>query len=274
MTFLQALILGIVQGLTEFLPVSSSGHLLLVPTLFGWEEQPLAFDVALHAGTTFAVVIYFFGDWRVLVRESLRDLRRCGLRLSHWGPYGRLTLLIALGTIPAVVAGLAVGNLEERLRTPGVVAATLALVALYMAAAERWARHEEQPGMEGITWRTALTVGAAQACALVPGVSRSGSTIATGMFAGLSRAAAARFSFLLATPVTVAALVKELPEIRDAGAQGVSAAEIAIGILASLVVGVIAIRFLLRYLATGSLYPFVIYRLALAAIVVVALVVR
>jgi len=272
MTVWQALILGIVQGITEFLPISSSGHLLLIPELFGWEEQPLSFDVALHVGTALAVITYFWEDWWLLIRESLGDLRRHGLRLGRWGPYGHLMLLIALGTVPAVIVGLGLASLEERLRTPGVVAAMLVLVGGYMAAAERWASHPDKPDLEQIRWPGALVVGVAQACALVPGVSRSGSTIATGMFAGLSRAAAARFSFLLATPVTVAAMFKELPELQHAGEQGITGLEIAVGVVASFVVGVGAIRFLLRYLAARSLYPFVVYRVALAIVVVVVLV--
>lgn len=269
MTPLHALILGIVQGLTEFLPISSSGHLLLVPEFFGWEEQPLAFDVALHLGTLTAILLYFHRDWWTLLHEGWRDFRLHGTRLRRWGPHGRLLLLIGAGTVPAVLAGLFLANLEERLRTPGVVAAMLVLVGAYMAAAERWAPRPDAAGMEHLTLVRVLIVGLAQACALVPGVSRSGSTIATGMFTGLSRPVAARFSFLLATPVTMAAAVKELPELRHAAEQGISGFEIGIGIAASLIVGLAAIAFLLRYLATRPLYLFVWYRLALAAVVLI-----
>jgi undecaprenyl-diphosphatase len=261
----------LVQGLTEFLPVSSSGHLLLIPELLGWSEQPLAFDVALHIGTTLAVVAYFWHDWWILIRAAFADVRCHGPRVLRWGPYGRLALLIGVGTVPAVIAGLLLSDLESRLRTPGVVAAMLVLVGGYMAAAERWARGHTTPELDRLTWAGAVLVGIAQACALIPGVSRSGSTIATGMFCGLGRAAAARFSFLMATPVTVAAMVKELPNLRHAEAQGITSVEIGAGILASLVVGVIAIRFLLRYLAARSLYPFVLYRLGLALVVLIVL---
>jgi len=271
MTVWQALILGIVQGITEFFPISSSGHLLLVPELFGWEEQPLAFDVALHAGTAAAILAYFHRDWWTLIRESWCDLRRHGARIGEWGPYGHLMLLLAVGTVPAVIVGLGIADLEEQLRTPAVVATMLILVGGYMAAAERWASKNREPGLERLRWPGAILVGVAQACALVPGVSRSGSTIATGMFIGLDRSTAARFSFLLATPVTVAALAKELPNLQGATQQGISGLEIAVGIITSLVVGLAAIRFLLRYLSVGSLYPFVLYRLVLAAIVLVVL---
>jgi undecaprenyl-diphosphatase len=267
MTIWQALILGIVQGITEFFPISSSGHLLLIPELFGWQEQPLAFDVALHAGTAIAILAYFHRDWWDLIRESFCDFRQHRLRIKEWGPYGHLMLLLTAGTVPAVIVGLSISNLEERLRTPGVVATMLILVGLYMAAAERWSRPNSEAGVERLTLVGSIIVGIAQACALIPGVSRSGSTIATGMFIGLDRSTAARFSFLLATPVTVAALAKELPNLRGAAEQGISGMEIAVGIVTSLVVGLAAIRFLLRYLTVGSLYPFVIYRIALAIVV-------
>ena len=271
MTPLHALILGIVQGLTEFLPISSSGHLLLIPHLFGWPEQPLAFDVALHTGTLLAVVTYFHRDWWTLLGETARDLRHYGGCLRCWGPHARLMLLIGVGTVPAVVAGAALGAVEPHLRAPGVVVAMLVVGAGLMAAAERFAvrRMGGSSGLERLTPPRALLVGVAQALALVPGVSRSGATIATGMFAGLSRATAARFSFLLATPVTCAAAVKEAPALRHAAAQGISAAEIGIGVGASLIVGLAAIAFLLRYLAARPLYVFVWYRLALAAAVLV-----
>jgi undecaprenyl-diphosphatase len=267
MTIWQALILGIVQGITEFFPISSSGHLLLVPEIFGWQEQPLAFDVALHAGTAAAILMFFHRDWWFLIRESVCDARLHHAHITRWGPYGRLMLLLAAGTIPAVIVGLSIADLEETLRTPGVVATMLILVGLYMAAAELWSRPNKEPGLERLTLTGSLVVGIAQACALIPGVSRSGSTIATGMFIGLDRSTAARFSFLLATPVTIAALFKELPNLQGAAEQGISTAAIVVGIVTSFVVGLAAIRFLLRYLTSGSLYPFVIYRIALAALV-------
>lgn len=271
MTIWQALILGIVQGITEFFPISSSGHLLLVSEILGWQEQPLAFDVALHAGTAAAILMFFHRDWWFLFRESSCDIRQYGARITQWGPYGRLMLLLAAGTVPAVVVGLSIADLEERLRSPGVVAAMLILVGLYMAAAERWSRPNKEHGLERLTLPGSLVVGLAQAYALIPGVSRSGSTIATGMFVGLDRPTAARFSFLLATPVIIAALVKELPNLQGAAEQGISTAAIVVGIVTSFVVGLAAIRFLLRYLTNGSLYPFVIYRIALAVVVLLVL---
>ena len=272
MTLLQALVLGIVQGLTEFLPISSSGHLVLLPHLFDWEEQPLAFDVALHIGTLLAIVLYFQRDWWVLIRETAADVRRAGGRVRRWGPHGQLLLLIGAGSVPAVIVGLLLADAEGRLRTPGVVAAMLALGGGFMAAAERWAPRPEASGLERLTPVRAVLIGVAQACALVPGVSRSGATIAAGMFAGFGRATAARFSFLLATPITLAAAVKEVPELRHAADQGISGLEIGAGIAASLAVGLCAIAFLLRYLAARPLYLFVWYRVALAAAIALRLV--
>jgi undecaprenyl-diphosphatase len=268
MSPLQALVLGVVQGATEFLPISSSGHLLVVPYLLGWDEHPLAFDVALHIGTLLAVLIYFRRDWFELLRATLQDLARHRARLRDWSTQGRLTLLIALGTIPAVVVGVLIGPFEDALRSPVLAAVMLILVSGYMAAADRLTARGPSPlSMTSLTPARVLAVGVAQACALVPGVSRSGATIATGMFAGLSRATAARFSFLLATPVTLAAALKETPNLRFAAAQGITGTEVAIGIVASFVVGIVAIAFLLRFLATRSLTVFVIYRLLLAAVV-------
>lgn len=281
MTPLYALVLGIVQGLTEFLPISSSGHLLIVPRLFGWEEQPLAFDVALHIGTLTAVLVYFFRDWVALARSGLADLRAHGLRLTAWSAHGRLLLLIALGTVPAVVVGLLLSDAEDRLRTPAVVGAMLILVGSIMAAAERFANRPRQGAIttsaqgseleKRLSPVRALVIGVAQAFALVPGVSRSGATISAGMFSGLSRATAARFSFLIATPITLAAAAKELPQLRTAAEQGVSRGEIGLGVAASALVGLLAISALLRFLATRPLYPFSIYRVIVGVLVLLFL---
>lgn len=271
MTPLRALILGIVQGAAEFLPISSSGHLILVPRLFGWPEQPLAYDVALHIGTFLAIAIYFRRDWVQLIMETVRDFARYRLQFALWGPHGRLALLLLVGTVPAVLAGLVLSSVENRLRTPGIVAAMLILVGLLMAAVERWGPRPETSGLERLTVRRTLLIGLAQACSLVPGVSRSGATIVAGMAAGLSRTTAARFSFLLAMPVTLAAIVKEVPELRHAETAGISGIEIGIGIATSFTVGIAAIALLLRYLATRPLYIFTVYRIALALVVLAVL---
>ena len=270
MTLLRAIVLGIVQGLTEFLPVSSSGHLILVPSLLGWERQPRSFDVALHLGTTLAVLLYFHRDFVRLGRHGIADIIVHRTRFTRWSPDGRLALLTVLGCVPAVVVGgLLDGWLDAHARSPWLVAVLLVGFGLVMRAAERWARG--CGGTERLDPSRALVIGSAQALALVPGVSRSGATIAGGMFLGLSRQAAARFSFLLSAPIVVAAAVKELPELRHAAAQGVSAAELAAGCLVSFAAGLLAIHLLLRYVAGHRLNVFVWYRIAFAVLAIALL---
>ena len=270
MTVFQAIVLGLVQGLTEFLPVSSSGHLIIVPRLLGWETQPLSFDVMLHVSTMLAVLLYFRRDLWTLATAALGDALRHRLALGQWSSTGRLALLILLGCLPAVVVGgLFNTAIEERTRAVGLVAALLAMVGLVMLAAERWARTTLT--MEELGPGRALLIGAAQALALLPGVSRSGATITAGMFAGLSRAAATRFSFLLSAPIVFAAGVKELPAIRQAPSEGVPTSALAVGFLVSFLVGLAAIQLLLRLVSVRSLAIFSVYRIAFAALAVALL---
>jgi undecaprenyl-diphosphatase len=264
MSLLHAIVLGIVQGLTEFLPVSSSGHLIVVPELLGWEEQPLAFDVALHLGTMLAVLLYFWRDFALLIRHGATDLVLYGPRWRLYSTYGRLALFIVIGSIPVViVGGLFNGWIEEHVRDARLVAVLLATFGLLLFAAERWS--VQPSGIERLDAGRALLIGVAQAVALFPGVSRSGTTMAVGMFAGLSRAAAARFSFLLSAPVVVAAGLRELPDIRHAAQQDVSAAALVTGFVVAFASGLAAVHLLLRYLAARPLSVFAWYRLAAGA---------
>lgn len=256
MTYIQGLILGVVQGLTEFIPVSSSGHLILVPHVFGWADQGLAFDAAMHLGTLAALVAYF--------RRELLDLL--------WGRLSRrIIVLLVLATIPGGLAGLIFGKLvEARFRSPLLVASTTALYALVMAVADRGAR-PATPGkgdpIERVSTGRAMTVGVAQALALVPGTSRSGITITAGLFSGLDRATAARFSFMLGIPITAAAgLFKTLHLVREGMPPG-ETGPLAVAVLAAFVSGWAAVWFLVNYLARRSLMPFVVYRLLLAALI-------
>lgn len=265
----QAALLGIVQGLTEFLPISSSGHLILVPALFGWADSLLGrldFTVALHVGTLLALVAVFWNDWLRLGRAALVSVARRSLH----DPDARLAWLIALGTVPGAVAGAAFESLvEAAFRSPASVAVMLVAVGLLMAAADRWAlrlRDERSLGT-----RSALAIGLAQAAAIIPGVSRSGITIAVGLMLGLTRPAAARFSFLLSAPIIAGAALKQAMDLARAG--GIAAADLSaygIGILAAAVSGFAAIKWLLGYLSRGGLMPFVIYRLALGAAILIA----
>ena len=262
MTLPAAVLLGIIQGLTEFLPVSSSAHLILARFFFGWETPPevgLAFDVALHIGTLAAILAYFYADL-VNMARSLPALFS-----SVPDDSSRLMRLIVVGTIPIVIAGVLFSDVvEQHLRTPLVAAAALAVGAVAMMIAERVGIRERNEA--GLRWTDALMIGCAQAAALVPGMSRSGTTIAVGMLLGMRRDAAARFTFLLAIPATLAAAGKESLELRHLGLSGDTVTLFVIGILVSGVVGYLTIKYFLRFLAGHRLDVFAYYRLILAAV--------
>jgi undecaprenyl-diphosphatase len=256
-----AILLGIVQGLTEFLPVSSSAHLILARAFFGWDvpaDFGLAFDVALHIGTL-AAILAFFRREIAAMGKALPSLLSPGDDAS-----ARLAQRIVVATLPVVAVGLLFNDfIEQSLRTPAVAGAALAIGAVAMFAAERVGTRRRAEG--SVTWMDAALIGCAQACALVPGVSRSGSTISVGMFLGLRRDAAARFTFLLAIPATLAAAAKESLELRHMGVSAANAELMAIGIVVSGVVGYITIKYFLRFLAGHRLDVFAYYRWALAA---------
>jgi undecaprenyl-diphosphatase len=258
---LQAALLGIVQGLTEFLPVSSSAHLILARLFFGFDGDKfgLAFDVACHVGTLIAVLIYFRAD----IARLLGAVPRL---FSRDDPDAHLIWLLVVGTIPAVVAGLLFKNLiEEHLRTPAIAAAMLAAGALLFFVAEAVGDKKRTEG--SLTLGEALLIGCAQAVALVPGVSRSGATISVALLLGLRRAEAARFIFLLAIPAILGAAASEAPKLIKAGL-GDTAPLFAIGVVSSAIVGYLAVKYFIRYLGNHSLAVFAWYRLALAAVTV------
>ena len=268
-TIVQAAIMGIVQGLTEFLPISSSGHLIVVPYLLGWTDPlitSLAFSVMLHMGTLVALLVYFRRDWLVLVPAWFASIRD---RSFAADPNRRLAWLIAITTIPAIIlAPILNDTIEAAVRSAGVVAITLLIGAAIMWLADR--RGPKDRDLDRLTFPRALTIGIAQAAALVPGISRSGISISTGLFVGLDRESAARFSFLMATPITAAAGLYEAVKLfrGEAGAP-IQVVPIVVGMVAALISGLLAIHFLLRYLRTNSLAIFVAYRVVLAAIVIV-----
>ncbi len=268
-TLLQALIMGIVQGLTEFLPVSSSGHLIIVPFVFGWDDPfitSLAFSVMLHIGTLLALLVYFRADWFRLVPAGLVAIRDRSFRAD---PDRRLAWLLVAATIPAAVAGFLLNDLiATAFRAPGLVVVTLVAGAAILWLADRWGARTK--GVEDVSFPLAIGLGAAQALALVPGISRSGISISAARFAGLDREAAARFSFLMATPITAGAALFEGRKLATGEALvTVSLGPLVVGMIAAFVSGTLAIGFLLRYLRTRSLNVFVAYRLAVAAVVVV-----
>jgi undecaprenyl-diphosphatase len=250
---LQALIMGIVQGLTEFLPVSSSGHLVLVPFLFGWDDAfitSLGFSVMLHLGT-----LVTLGD-----------------RSFRGDPDRKLAWLLLASTIPAALAGFLLNDLiETAFRSVEMVVVMLVVAGIVMGVADRVGRMDRT--IAGMTFPLAIGIGAAQALALIPGVSRSGISISAGRLAGLDRESAARFSFLMAAPITFGAGLYEARKLLtgEAGVE-VPIAALLVGMVASMLAGLAAIHFMLRYLRTRSLDIFVLYRFALAAVVVVVLI--
>jgi len=272
---IQAFVLGLVQGLTEFLPISSSAHLIIVPWLFGWQDPGLQFDVALHMGTLLAVIAYFWSDWVRLISAGIASIvqRRIGD-----DPNRRLVWFLAAGSIPAAILGpLLESRIDDLFHTPTylhtgliVIAVMMILMAGVLLVAERVGTHIL--GLPDIRLNSALGIGGAQALALIPGVSRAGSTITAGLFFGLKREAAARFSFLLATPVVLGAGLKSVYDLfREHG--GIPAGQqsgFAVGFVTSAVVGFMAIHFLLRYLQRRSTAPFIWYRF-MAGIAILAL---
>jgi undecaprenyl-diphosphatase len=263
MTLTQAVVLGAVQGVTEFLPVSSTAHLILVPWLLGWEDQGLTFDVVLHAGTLIAILSFFWRDWMGMIFSPLHknDLTAEGPTSRPW-----LLMLIVCGTIPAAVAGFTAQRvIETKLRNPLVLSITMIGLALLLWLAEKRAKLKKE--LQNIGFLDALSIGTAQALALVPGTSRSGITITTGLFRGLTREAAARFSFLLSAPIIAGAALKKILDLRHSGIPGGDHLPMLLGFLASLMTGYLTIKLLLRFLQKNTLYIFVVYRILLGVVI-------
>lgn len=245
------IVLGVVQGLSEFLPISSSAHLTVVPRLLGWPEPDLTYEVALHVGTLLAVIGYFWRDWLRLLRAAPQPA----------SSDGRLFWLIVMANIPVGIAGLLLEDLaEQTLRSTVVIAAALLVVGVLLWIIDRRQPHEKQ--IEQLSWREALIIGVSQVLALIPGVSRSGITILAGRAQKLDREAAARFSFLLSTPVVAAAGLLKLKDLHASDLTGPFLA----GVLVSTVVGALCIGLLLRYLRREGFGIFAIYRVVLALI--------
>ncbi len=266
---LQAVVMGIVQGLTEFLPISSSGHLILVPWLAGWDDafiRSLSFSVMLHVASLGALLAYFAADWRRLVPAGLAALRD---RSFADDPDRRLAWLLAATTVPASVAGALLNDpIERTVRQPGLVAVMLVVGGAILWLAERHGR-QRRP-MEALSFPAAFGIGFAQALALVPGISRSGISIAAGLAAGLERQAAARFSFLMATPIIAGAGAFEARQLlAGAGDAAVAPAPLVAGMLAAFLSAIAAIHVLLRFLRHHRTDVFVAYRVGLAVLVVI-----
>jgi undecaprenyl-diphosphatase len=266
MPLLEVIILGIVQGLTEFLPVSSTAHLALIPWLFGWPDPGLSYDIALHVGTLAAVLIYFFRDWIQIIGQAF------GIPVDADPVLKRnrgLLWLLVIGTIPAAIVGfLFQKQAETTLRTPYVIAATMIGIGIVLWLAER-AGHR-QKDLSHVNFMDSLSIGASQALAVIPGVSRSGITIAAGLFRNLDRESAGRFSFLLSTPVIAGAAAKDMWDLmrHEGGIPPEMRSAFLIGIAISAVVGGLTIKFFLSYLKRSGLTVFVLYRIVFGIIVI------
>jgi undecaprenyl-diphosphatase len=259
---LQAAILGLVQGLGEFLPISSSAHLVLIPWLFKWNDPGLTFDIALHIGTLIAVAIYFWKDWLKLITKGLTDVRSTESKLFWY---------LVAATIPGAVVGFLLEKKAETIfREPILIATMLILLGVLLYWADR--RGVKHIEMNRITFRTSLFIGLSQALAIIPGVSRSGITMTMGLLMGLTREGAARFSFLLAAPIIFGAALVKLPFL--VSNPSVLTINFIIGILVSFVIGILSIGFLLRYVQTNNFLPFAWYRFILGSLVIVIVLMR
>ena len=265
MTTFQAIILGTLQGLTEFLPVSSTAHLRIFPALFGWGDPGTAFSAVIQLGTIAAVIIFFIRDlWRILV-TWVRSLFTPSLRSD---PDARIGWYILLGTLPIAVLGLLFQTqIETVFRSLWIVATTLILLGLVLWWADRTGR--QRKGVDDLTLRDGLIYGFFQALALIPGVSRSGSTISAGLFLGYTREAAARYSFLLSVPAILASGIFQLKDISVGDGPGFAPTLIAT--VVSFIVGYASIAWLLRYVSRNSYLPFVVYRIGLGIVVFILL---
>ena len=262
MSTLQAAILGLVQGLGEFLPISSSAHLVLIPWLFKWNDPGLTFDIALHIGTLIAVAIYFWKDWLRLITKGLTDVR---------SREGQLFWYIVAATIPGALVGFLLEKKAETIfREPVLIATMLILLGIVLYWADR--KSVKNIEMNSITFKISLLIGLSQAFAIIPGVSRSGITMTMGLFMGLTREGAARFSFLLAAPIIFGAALVKVPFLISN--PSVININFIIGILVSFIVGILSIGFLLRYIQTRNFLPFAWYRFIMGSLVIVIVLMR
>jgi undecaprenyl-diphosphatase len=263
MSILVSLVLGVVQGITEFLPISSSAHLILFRWIFRWQDPGLTFDIALHFGTLFSLLLYFGRDWCGLLRgfgESLWERRIAG------DPLRKMSWLLLGGSLPAVLVGLLAGDwIERHFRHPASIAVMMILMGGLLIYSDQ--RGKLEKGWEEVGLMEVLVIGAAQSLALFPGVSRSGITITMALLLGLRREAAARFSFLLASPIVAGAAFLQGLHLLKAGLPSPERLPFLVGTLSATLLGFLSIRYLLRYLGRGRLSPFGYYRCAIGLII-------
>jgi undecaprenyl-diphosphatase len=266
MTNLQAIILGIVQGATEFLPISSSGHLVIVPHILGWEfstDQAFVFDVWVQLGTLVAVILYF---WKEIYWITFSTVTSIWEPRHRSRPEVRLGICIIVATLPAAIGGVFLkARVEQAFSNPYTTVVFLILTAMLLLIAERAGKR--QIPLENITWRDAFWIGMFQILSLFPGLSRSGSTITGGMLRNLDRRSAARFSFLMSVPIMVGAGLYTIPDLLKIQNLSTFITPIVIGFVTSMIVGYLSIRWLLKYLSHNSFYPFIIYLISVSLII-------
>ncbi|NTV41452.1 MAG: undecaprenyl-diphosphate phosphatase [Candidatus Moranbacteria bacterium] len=274
MNIFQSIVLGILQGLGEFLPISSTAHLILAPWFFGWNDPGLSFDVALHLGTLIAVVGFFWKDWLIIFQLAFRQLLDFFLEIFYPSRSNRrkiiesqypsqLLWLLVIASVPGAIFGILLNDkAEEAFRSPLLIAFTLSVIGVIIFLADKYVLSRKE--MRAVTFWDAFWIGLSQAIAILPGVSRSGATMATGLFLGLSREQAARFSFLLSTPIIFGAAIVKVPQLIETG---IDMAMI-FGIMSAAITGYLAIKYMLRFIQKVGYGPFLWYRLALAAVVV------
>ena len=264
MDFLQAVVLGVIQGLTEFLPISSSAHLAIFPKFFGWDDPGAAYTAVVQIGTEVAVVLYFWRDIWTIGSGWVKGVFSSEARRA---PEWRMGWFVIIGSLPIVLFGLALQDLIDReFRNLWVIGTTLIVLGIVLGIAERVGR--KTSGIESMTMRHAILLGLAQAGALVPGVSRSGATISMGLFLGYERAAATRYAFLLAIPAVLGAGIYKLKDI-PGGENAYGVGPTIVGTIVSFVVGIAVIHWLLKFVSTRSYAPFVVYRIGLGALVLI-----
>jgi len=264
MDVFKAIILGIIQGIAEFLPISSSAHLIIFPYLFGWEESGLAFDVALHFGTMMAVLVVFFKDWWDLFIGAIKDVKN-----KKKSTNGKMFWYLVAATIPAVIAGLLLDDVIENVVRGNlwIIASCLAIMGMLIFIGDKWAskHYKKETKFEDITLKQALIVGVSQAFAIIPGFSRSGTTILGGRLLGISKEAITKFTFLLSVPVICGATILKVGDL-------VFTKEVIIGVISSFAAGLLTIKFLLNYIKKHDFSVFAFYRVILAIIVLVKLI--
>lgn len=263
MTYLQAIILGLVQGLGEFLPISSSAHLVIMPWFFDFKDPGLTFNVALHFGTLLAIIAYFWRDWVMIFSGSFRVLARKKNKDPHLDIEDRnqfyLLILLGVATVPGALAGLFLEDYAETVfRSPLLIALNMALLGALLFLADY--RFQGKKDLSHIGFVNSLLIGLSQALALVPGVSRSGITMTVGLFSGFTRVTAARFSFLMAAPITLGACILKAPQFFETSITG----QALTGILVSAISGFLSIKYLLKYVRIYNYRPFVYYRFIFA----------